>query len=134
MRKQPSSRRPRRGTDHVSRDVGHVVGRPMPRRTPNKGSGNGNNKRKGSCGRESRSEKRVSLKCTSTQPGGSSSGNADDGRKTKAETMSSERKIASNRANARLSTGPKTLEGKAAAALNGIRHGLLSRQTLIKGE
>ena len=48
--------------------------------------------------------------------------------------MSSERKKAANRANARLSTGPKTLEGKAAVALNGIRHGLLSRQTLIKGE
>ena len=48
--------------------------------------------------------------------------------------MTSECKKAANRANARLSTGPKTPEGKAAVALNGIRHGLLSRQSLVKGE
>src|SRR5262245_62748439 len=48
--------------------------------------------------------------------------------------MTGERKKAANRANARRSTGPKTPEGKAAVALNGIKHGLLSRQTLVKGE
>ena len=48
--------------------------------------------------------------------------------------MTSERKKAANRANAHLSTGPRTPEGKAAVVLNGIRHGLLSRQSLVKGE
>ena len=38
--------------------------------------------------------------------------------------MTSERKQRSNRANARLSTGPKTAEGKARASKNARRHGL----------
>src|SRR5262249_1487555 len=37
---------------------------------------------------------------------------------------SSERKIRANRANARISTGPKTRSGRARAARNALRHGL----------
>ena len=48
--------------------------------------------------------------------------------------MTSERKKAANRANARRSTGPKTPEGKAAVRLNNLRHGLYSRESLIRGE
>jgi choline dehydrogenase-like flavoprotein len=40
--------------------------------------------------------------------------------------MSSQAQIAANQANAKLSTGPKTESGKAAAALNNMRHGLAS--------
>jgi len=39
-----------------------------------------------------------------------------------------------NSQNALLSTGPKTPEGKAAAALNALKHGLLSRDALLPGE
>ena len=38
------------------------------------------------------------------------------------------------RQNAQKSTGPCTAAGKAAVALNGIKHGLLSRECLLKGE
>ena len=38
--------------------------------------------------------------------------------------MSSARKIAANRANARRSTGPKTAAGRARSARNAVRHGL----------
>ena len=39
----------------------------------------------------------------------------------------SERKLAANRANARLSTGPRTEEGKARSAMNSLRHGILAK-------
>jgi hypothetical protein len=48
--------------------------------------------------------------------------------------MTSERRIEANRRNAQKSTGPRTSEGKAAVALNGIKHGLLSREALVPGE
>jgi hypothetical protein len=38
--------------------------------------------------------------------------------------MSSARKLAANRANARRSTGPKTAAGRARSARNAVRHGL----------
>jgi hypothetical protein len=48
--------------------------------------------------------------------------------------MTSAKRIKANRRNAAKSTGPRTEAGKAAVALNGIKHGLLSRQVLINGE
>jgi hypothetical protein len=48
--------------------------------------------------------------------------------------MTSEKKIESNRRNALKSTGPKTPEGKDAVRLNALKHGLLSRETLLPGE
>jgi hypothetical protein len=48
--------------------------------------------------------------------------------------MTSERRKEANRRNALKSTGPRTTEGKAAVALNGMKHGLLSRETLVQGE
>src|ERR671929_823092 len=47
---------------------------------------------------------------------------------------SSERRLAANRRNAARSTGPRTPEGKAVVALNATKHGLLSREVLVKGE
>jgi hypothetical protein len=48
--------------------------------------------------------------------------------------MTTERQKAANRANALRSTGPKTLEGKAAVRLNAIQHGLLARGAVLPGE
>ena len=48
--------------------------------------------------------------------------------------MTNERQAEANRQNAQKSTGPRTPAGKAVVALNGIKHGLLSRESLIKGE
>ncbi len=36
----------------------------------------------------------------------------------------SDRQLAANRANARLSTGPRSAKGKAASSANALRHGL----------
>jgi len=48
--------------------------------------------------------------------------------------MSSEAKVTANRRNAKKSTGPRTLEGKAIVAQNAIKHGFLAKQDLIAGE
>jgi len=48
--------------------------------------------------------------------------------------MTSEAQLAANRINAMKSTGPRTGAGKAAVRLNGIKHGLLSRESLVRGE
>jgi hypothetical protein len=42
--------------------------------------------------------------------------------------------IAANRANAKNSTGPRTIEGKARSARNGVRHGFRSQTVLITGD
>ncbi len=48
--------------------------------------------------------------------------------------MTSDRKAAANRQNARKSTGPKTPEGKAAVRQNALKHGLLSQEVLLPDE
>lgn len=45
--------------------------------------------------------------------------------------MSSDRKIEANRQNAKLSTGPKTEEGKAASSQNARKHGLSGRALYV---
>lgn len=48
--------------------------------------------------------------------------------------MISENQLAANRANAQLSTGPKTEEGKCRSALNARRHGLTGQVTTMSDE
>jgi hypothetical protein len=46
----------------------------------------------------------------------------------------SDRKLAANRANALLSTGPRTPEGKAKSSKNATRHGMLAKTIVLEGE
>jgi hypothetical protein len=46
----------------------------------------------------------------------------------------SERRLAANRANAQLSTGPRTKAGKAVSSLNAVKTGLCGRAVLLAGE
>ena len=48
--------------------------------------------------------------------------------------MTSERQIAANRLNARLSKGPRTVEGRAISRHNALKHGLTARSLIIEGE
>ena len=48
--------------------------------------------------------------------------------------MTSDLQIASNRQNAQKSTGPRTVEGRARVACNGVTHGLTGRFHLLDGE
>src|SRR5690242_9109115 len=48
--------------------------------------------------------------------------------------MSTPKQIAANRLNARKSTGPRTLDGKAASAANSLKTGLYARSRIIAGE
>ena len=48
--------------------------------------------------------------------------------------MTSTAQVNANRANAQKSTGPRTAQGKAVAAQNAVRHGLLAKEVVIKGE
>jgi len=48
--------------------------------------------------------------------------------------MSSDAQVLANRMNARRSTGPRTAEGKAAVSQNAVKHGLLARADVIRGE
>jgi len=48
--------------------------------------------------------------------------------------MTTEKKKASNRKNARKSTGAKSVTGKAAVSQNARKHGLLSRHLIVEGE
>jgi len=48
--------------------------------------------------------------------------------------MASEAQVRANRLNARRSTGPRTAEGKAVVSQNAVKHGLLAREIVIKGE
>ena len=49
-------------------------------------------------------------------------------------TECSERRLAANRANAQLSTGPRTAEGKAVSSLNAVKTGLCGRAVLLADE
>jgi len=48
--------------------------------------------------------------------------------------MSTVRRAEANAQNALMSTGPRTPEGKSVSRLNALKHGLLSRETLLPGE
>src|SRR5579862_4105967 len=48
--------------------------------------------------------------------------------------MPSEAQINAARANGAKSRGPKTEEGKAASSKNALRHGILSKTTILEGE
>ena len=48
--------------------------------------------------------------------------------------MTSDKQIEANRRNALKSTGPKTPQGKDAARLNALSHGLLAQEILLRGE
>jgi hypothetical protein len=48
--------------------------------------------------------------------------------------MASPRQIEANQRNAKLSHGPQTVAGKAAAAKNSLQHGLLSEEAILPGE
>lgn len=48
-------------------------------------------------------------------------------------TTTSARQIAANRSNAAKSTGPRTGEGRAVSKMNALKHGILSRQVLVRG-
>ena len=48
--------------------------------------------------------------------------------------MASQGQVPANRRNAGKSTGPRTLQGKAVVAQNAIKHGLLARQNVMRGE
>jgi hypothetical protein len=48
--------------------------------------------------------------------------------------MTSDAQVAANRSNAAKSTGPRTAQGKAVVAQNALKHGLLARDAVIRGE
>jgi hypothetical protein len=48
--------------------------------------------------------------------------------------MASAAQVLANRLNAQKSTGPRTPEGKVVVSQNAVRHGLLAREAVIKGE
>ena len=48
--------------------------------------------------------------------------------------MASEAQLIANRLNAQKSTGPRTAEGKAAACLNAVQHGLRAQAVVLPGE
>ena len=48
--------------------------------------------------------------------------------------MSTSAQIAANKVNAKLSTGPRTAEGKARSAQNSLQHGLYSNRFLVRAD
>ena len=43
------------------------------------------------------------------------------------------KQLAANRRNAQKSTGPKTPEGRAVSKMNALKHGILSKEVLVRG-
>jgi hypothetical protein len=50
------------------------------------------------------------------------------------DQMATELQKAANRRNALMSTGPRSLAGKARSRMNAVSHGLTAQQTLLPGE
>jgi hypothetical protein len=50
------------------------------------------------------------------------------------DQMATDLQMAANRRNALLSTGPRSLAGKARSRMNAVSHGLTAQQTLLPGE
>ena len=48
--------------------------------------------------------------------------------------MTTQAQTAANRINSQKSTGPRTAEGKAVVSQNAVKHGLLAREAVIRGE
>ena len=48
--------------------------------------------------------------------------------------MATDAQILANRLNAQKSTGPRTIEGKAAVLQNAVKHGLLAERDIISSE
>jgi hypothetical protein len=48
--------------------------------------------------------------------------------------MTTQKQIDANRTNAKLSTGPKTDEGRAVVGTNALKHGIFSRHVILDGE
>jgi hypothetical protein len=48
--------------------------------------------------------------------------------------VTNEAQLSANRLNAMKSTGPRTRAGKAVVGLNNMKHGILSREVLVRGE
>ena len=48
--------------------------------------------------------------------------------------MATEKQLKANRANARKSTGPRSMEGKTMASKNSLKHGLLSQEIILQNE
>jgi len=48
--------------------------------------------------------------------------------------MATESQMLANRRNAQKSTGPRTIQGRAAVSQNAVKHGLLTRQNVISSE
>jgi hypothetical protein len=48
--------------------------------------------------------------------------------------MTTKKQVKANRANARLSTGPRTKNGKKRSRMNALTHGLTAEKILIPGE
>jgi hypothetical protein len=46
----------------------------------------------------------------------------------------SAKQLAANRRNAKKSTGPRTPQGRAVSKMNALKHGILSRQVLVRGQ
>lgn len=60
--------------------------------------------------------------------------NSEIGSEQKEKNMTTQKQLEANRLNAQQSTGPRSLEGKAAVSTNPLKHGVFSRQVVLEGE
>jgi hypothetical protein len=78
--------------------------------------------------------KRKSTNVTLTQSHGAQASACDRRTENGELRTPSQARLHANRANAQLSTGPRTQQGKAASGQNSFKHGLYSKQLVIRGE